>query len=175
MILLVLIDNCVVLSVKVHTLFVLNGKLILITLNKQTNTTFVSLRGVFICFILCNIILSSKVCFNRMTLRLLSFDISRLLGGLAGSSVTLRFSSQIREKAFPKFLCESYQRKRNWAIKRPDVHMHGTIMLCLYYYVFLMSSYTFKMFLLALFGKLTIVLLESSLWLEPTVKQFENS
>ena len=37
MILPILIDSWVVLSVKVHTIFVLNGELILITLNKQTN------------------------------------------------------------------------------------------------------------------------------------------
>ena len=68
----VLINDCVVFSVKVHALFVLSGELILITLNKQTNTTFVNLRGEFTCFILCDIILSSKVCFNRMALGLLS-------------------------------------------------------------------------------------------------------
>ena len=51
MILPVLIDNCVVSSVKVHALFVLNGELILITL-KQTNTIFVNLRGALTCFIL---------------------------------------------------------------------------------------------------------------------------
>ena len=68
--LLVLIDNCVVLFVEVHAFFVLNEELILITLNKQTNTTFVNLRGAFICFILYNIIRSLKVCFNRMALGL---------------------------------------------------------------------------------------------------------
>ena len=66
----VLTDNCVVLSVKIHAVFVLNEELILITLNKQTNTAFVNLRGAFICFILCDIVHSSKVCFNRLTLAL---------------------------------------------------------------------------------------------------------
>ena len=47
-------------------------------------------------------------------------------------------------------------------------------MIGLYYYAFLMSSYTFKMFLLAMFVKLTIVLLESSLWFETAVNQFEK-
>ena len=71
----VLIDNCVVLSVKVNNvLFVLNAELILTTLNKQTNTTFVNLRGEFICFNLCDTILSLKICFDRMVLRLLSVD-----------------------------------------------------------------------------------------------------
>ena len=72
MILPVLIDNCVVLSIKVHVLFVLNGELI--NLNTQTNTTFVNLGGVFIRFILWDIILSLKVCVDRMALELLSVD-----------------------------------------------------------------------------------------------------
>ena len=76
MILPVLIDNCVVFSVKVHALFVLNGELI--NLNTQTNTTFVNLGGVFICFILWDIILSSKVSVDRMALGLLSVDRSDL-------------------------------------------------------------------------------------------------
>ena len=69
---LVLIDNCVVLSVRYMHFFC--SELILITLIKQTNTTFVNLIGAFICFILCDTILSSKVCFGRMVLRLLSVD-----------------------------------------------------------------------------------------------------
>ena len=39
----------------------------------------------------------------------------------------------------------------------------GAIMLCLYYCVFLMFPYIFKMFLLVMLGKVTIVLLELSL------------
>ena len=59
----VLIDNCVVLSVKVHAIFC--SEMILITLIKQTNTaTFVNLRGAFICFILCDSSLSSKTLFQ---------------------------------------------------------------------------------------------------------------
>ena len=50
----------------------------------------------------------------------------------------------------------------------------GTVMLYLYYYVFLMSSYFLKMFLLAMFGKLIVVLLESSLCFETAVKQFKT-
>ena len=76
MILPVLIENCVVFSVKVHALFVLNRELI--NLNTQTNTTFVNLGGVFICFILWDIILSSKVSVDRMALGLLSVDRSDL-------------------------------------------------------------------------------------------------
>ena len=48
------------------------------------------------------------------------------------------------------------------------------IMLCLYYYVFLMSYDILKMILLAMFGKLIIVLIESSLCFDTAVKQFEK-
>ena len=55
-----------------------------------------------------------------------------------------------------------------------DMLAKGTIMLCLYYYVFLMSSYMFKMFILRMF-ELSIVLLQSNLGFETAVKQFETS
>ena len=74
----VLIANCIVLFVNVYAPFTLNGGLTLITLNKQTNTTFVNLRAAFILFILCNVILSLKVCFDNMVLGLLSADRSDL-------------------------------------------------------------------------------------------------
>ena len=66
-------------------------------------------------------------------------------------------------------------KKKIGAIKRSDVLVQGTVMLCLYYYVFLMSSYILKMSLLAMFGKLMIVLLELSLCFETAVKQSETS
>ena len=55
------------------------------------------------------------------------------------------------------------------------MHVKGTVILCLHHYVFLTSSYIFKMLLLAMFWKLTIVLLKLSLWFETAVKQFESS
>ena len=72
----VLIDNCVVLLVNVYAVFIVQERLTLITFkNKQTNnTTFVNLIGAFICFILCNVNLSSEVCFDNMALGLLSVD-----------------------------------------------------------------------------------------------------
>ena len=68
----VLTDICAVLFVNVYALFVLNGGLTLITLNKQTNITFENLKEAFTCFILCDVIFSSKVCFVDMSLGLLS-------------------------------------------------------------------------------------------------------
>ena len=59
---------------------------------------------------------------------------------------------------------QNVTKEKNLPIKPPDVHAEGTIMLCLYYYVFVISYYIFKMFLLAMFGKLAIVFLESSVW-----------
>ena len=55
-------------------------------------------------------------------------------------------------------------KKKKLPIKPPVVHTQGTTMLCLYFYVFLMSYYIFKMFLLPVFGKLAIVFLDSSEW-----------
>ena len=55
-------------------------------------------------------------------------------------------------------------KRKNWAIKWPDVLAQGTVMLCLHYYVFLMSSYILKMFFLAMFGKSIIALPESDLF-----------
>ena len=57
-------------------------------------------------------------------------------------------------------------KEKNLPIKPSGVHAQGIIMLCLYYYVFVMSNYIFKMFLLAMFWKLAIVFLESSVWFE---------
>ena len=57
-------------------------------------------------------------------------------------------------------------KKKNWQIKRPGVHARGTIMLCLYYYLLLISSYILKTFLVVMFGKLKIAVLESSLLFE---------
>ena len=67
------------------------------TLIKQTNTTFGNPRGGFICFILCNTILSSKVCFDRMTLGLLFVSL-KALWRLAGLSFTLRFKILPKKK-----------------------------------------------------------------------------
>ena len=60
-------------------------------------------------------------------------------------------------------------KERSLPIKPPGVHAQGTIMLCLYYYVFVISYYIFKMFLLAVFGKLAIVFLESSVCFRTTM------
>ena len=75
--------------------------------------------------------------------------------------------SQLSLRIIPK--------KKNWIIKHLDGHVQSTIMLCLYYDVSLMSFYIFKIFLLTMFGKLTIVLPELSLWFGTAVKQFETS
>ena len=159
-------------------MYFLCSELILITLIKQTNTTFVNLRGAFICFVLYNNILSLKVCFDRMALVLLIGIISIFFRSLVKISWPLSYFGifmAIKEEGVSQLFLRIFPKKKNWAIKRPDMLVQGTFMLCLYYYFFLMSSYILKMFLLAMFGKLTIVLLESSLCFETAVKQFETS
>ena len=44
-------------------------------------------------------------------------------------------------------------KEKKLPIKAPGPHAQGTIMQQLYYYVFVMSYYILKMFLLAIFGK----------------------
>ena len=66
-----------------------------------------------------------------------------------------------KEEGVSQIFLRILLKKKIWAIKRLDVLAQGTVMLCLYYYVFLMSSYILKMLLLAMLGKL--VLLESRL------------
>ena len=109
------------------------SELILITLIKKTSTTFLNLRGVFICFILRDTILSLKVCFDTITLG--------------------------KKLSYYKATCARTR------------HCYDMPIL----YVFLMSSYILKMLLLAMLGKLVIVLLESSLCFETAVKEFETS
>ena len=104
------------------------SELILIALIKKTSTTFLNLRGAFICFILCDTILSLKVCFDTMTLG--------------------------KKLSYYKARCA----RTRYCYAIPIL------------YVFLMSSYLLKMLLLAMLGKLIIVLLESSLCFETAVK-----
>ena len=125
-----------------------------------------NLRGAFIRFILCDVNLSSEVCFDNMALGLLSVDrpdffrnfikISQLLSHF-GVFITNK------EEGIPH-CSQNLTKEQNLTITPSGVHAQGTIMLCLYYYVFVMSYYIFKMFLLAMFGKLAIVFLESSVW-----------
>ena len=75
----VLIDNCVVLFVKVHALFVLNGEIDINNLKQQKHYLYESQRSIYLrsfirSFILCDIILSLKVCFDRMAVGLLTVD-----------------------------------------------------------------------------------------------------
>ena len=65
---------------------------------------------------------------------------------------------------------QNLSKGKNLPIKLPDVHAQDTIRLCLYYYVFVMSYYMFKMFLFAMFGKLTIVFIESSVSFKTPVR-----
>ena len=141
----------------------MNGELILITLNKLTPPLWISEENLSVLFYATPFLSQKSVLIEWRwvccQLTYCWFLVSlEALWRLAGPSVTLGLSLRI----IPK--------KKNWAIECPGMHVRNTIKLCIYYYVFLMSSYIFKMFLLAMFGKLTIVLVESSLWFETAMK-----
>ena len=158
--------------------------LILVTLIKQTNTTLVNLRGAFICFILCDTILSSKV-FSRFQNTVLieqRWDRYQLTGLISSFFRSLvKISRPLSHFGIFILFLRILPKKKIWAItcqmcsQSSDVLAKGTVMICLYYYVFLMSSYILIMFLLTMFGKLIIVLLESSFCFQTAVKQFETS
>ena len=90
--------------------------LILITLIKQTNTTFVNLRGASVLFYVTPILVrkSALIKWRRDCNQLtgLISSSSEALSRLAGLLVTLGFSSQIRKKAFPNVFLEYHQRKK---------------------------------------------------------------
>ena len=131
------------------------SELILVTLIKQTNTTFVNLRGAFICFILCHTILSSKVFsrFKNIILVEKRWDCYQLTGLFSSFFKSLvKISRPLshfgifianKEEGFSQLFLKILPKKKIWAIKRSDVLPQGTVMLCLYCYVFLMSSYFF--------------------------------
>ena len=155
------------------------SELILLTLITQINTTFVNVRGAFICFILCDTILSSKVCFDSMVLVLLSVDrpdflfLQKPCEDYPVSHLLWIFNAN--KKATPNFFIEYYQRK---IIEQSKGEMCSYKELLCYAYTimsFLWLLYILKMFLLFVFGKLIIVLLESSLCFETAVKQFKTS
>ena len=156
------------------------SELIVVTLIKQTNTTFVNLRGAFICFILCHTILSSKVFsrFKNIILVEKCWDCYQLTGLFSSFFKSLVKISQPLSH-FGIFIANKKEGISHQRIKfqqsKDLMCSHKAHAMPLYYYVFLMFSYSLKMFLLAMFGKLIIVLLESSLYFETAVKQFETS
>ena len=149
-----------------------------------------NLRGAFICFILCDTILSPKVFsrFKNLVLIEQCWDCYQLTGlissffrSLAKISQPLShfgiFIANKEEGVFQLFL-RILPNKKIWAIKRLDVLEKGTLMLMpivlCFPDVFLHFNFIFYI-LLAMFSKSIIVLLESSLCFETAVKQFETS
>ena len=126
-------------------------------LKKQTNnTTFVNLRGTFIRFVLSDVILHLEVYFDNIALGLLSVDrpdlyfLKKTLWRLTSPSVTFGFSSQTRKKMYPNLLSESYERKN--LTNQTFRHAYTlAILCCAYTTISPMSSYIFKIFLLAMF------------------------
>ena len=157
------------------------SELILVILIKQTNTTFVNLRGAFICFILCHTILSSKVFsrFKNIILVEQRWDCYQLTGLFSSFFKSLMKISRPLNH-FVIFITNkeegiSHQRKKfqqSKGLMCLDKALCYAMPILSCFSVFLQSH---KMFLLAMFGKLIIVLLESSLCFETAVKQFETS
>ena len=143
------------------------SELILITLIKQTNNTFVNLRAAFICFILSDTNLSLKVfsSFENVVLIGWRCDCYQLTGLISSFFISLvkigwtlsHFGIFIanKEEGLSQLSLGILPKKENWTIKCPDVHAQDSVMLFLHYYVFLMSSYILKMFLVVMFGKFT--------------------
>ena len=131
-----------------------------------------NLRGAFICFILCDTILSSKVFsrFEKLVLIEQCWDCYQLTGLISSFFRSLvkigrplsNFGIFIanKEEGVSQLFLRILPNKKISVIKRSHVLAQGTVTLCLYYYVFPMSSYILKTFLLAMSGKLIIVLLE---------------
>ena len=120
------------------------SEMMLVSLIKQTNTTFVNLRGAFICFVLYNNILSLKVCFDRMALVLLIGIISIFFRSLVKISWPLSYFgifmaikeegvSQLFLRIFPKKKKLSNQKTR-YARTR---HFYAMLILLFFSDVFL--------------------------------------
>ena len=138
-----------------------------------------NVRGAFICFILCDTILSSKVCLIEWCWY--CYQLTGLISCFFRSlvkiirSLTYFWIFNANKKATPNFFIEYYQRK---IIDQSKGEMCSYKELLCYAYTimfFLWLLYILKMFLLFMFGKLIIVLLESSLCFETAVKQFKTS
>ena len=110
-------------------------------------------------------ILSSQVCFHRISQHTWSLVSLVALWRLAASSVTLEFSLQTRKKAFRNFFSESYQRKK-LSNQTPTCARTGTIMLCLYYYLLLISFYIFT-FLFTFLSISHVWEVNNTTWVKP--------
>ena len=161
----VLIDNCVVLLVNVYAVFIVHGGLTLITLkNKQTTLPLWILEKHLS-------ILSYKasVLVRKSVLIIWPWDCYQLTGLISNFFRNFIEISQFlsdygvfitnKEEDVPH-CSQNLTKEKNLPIKAPDMHTQDTIMLCLYYYVFVMSYYILKIFLLVMFGKLPILFLE---------------
>ena len=168
-ILLFLIDICVILFVNVHPVFILNGRLTLITLKETTPPLWILEEDLSVLFYATSFLVWKSV------LVILHWDCYQLTGLISNfcrefmkisqSPSHFVFSLLTRKKVFRNLLSQSCERKKltNQTSRRAHSKHY---MLWLYYYVFLMPSYIFKMFLFSMFGKSTIALLEWSIWFE---------
>ena len=165
----VLIDNSVVLLVNVYAVFIVHGGLTLITLkNKKTTLPLWILEEH-----LSVLSYVTSILVQKSVLIIWPWDCYQLTGLISNffrnfikiSQFLSHFGVFITNKEEGVLHCsQNVTKEKNLPIKPPHVHAEGTIVLCIYYYVFVISYYILKMFLLAMFGKLAIVFLESSVW-----------
>ena len=146
-----MIDNCVVLLVNVYAVFIVHGGLTLITLkNKQTTLPLWILEEH-----LSVLSYATSILVWKSALIIWPWDGYQLTGPnsnffrnvikISQFLIHFGFSPQTRKKEFPIVL-RILWKKKNLPIKPLGVHANGTVMVCLYYYVFVISYYIFKMF-----------------------------
>ena len=164
---LVLIDNCRVLLVNEYAVFIVHGGLTTLK-NKQT-----TLHLAILSEYLSVLSYPTSILVWKSVLIMCPWNCYQLTGLISNFFRNFIKISELlshfgvfttNNKEDIPHCSQNLTKEKNLLIKPPGVHAQGTIMLCLYYYVFVMSYYIFKMFLLAMFGKLAIVFLESSIW-----------
>ena len=153
--------------VNVYAVFIVHGGLTLITLkNKQTTLPLWILEEH-----LSVLSYATSILVRKSVLIIWPWDCYQLTGLISNFFRNfikiIQFLSHFgvfitnKEEGVPH-CSQNLMKGKNLPIKPPRVHAQINIMLCLYYYVLEMSYYIFEMFLLAMFGKLAIVFLESS-------------
>ena len=150
------------------------SELILATLLKRTNTAFVNLKGAFICFILCDTILSSKVFSRFENIALIEqrwdcYQLKDLFSSSFRSFVKIswplpHFGIVIanRERGVSPTFSQNIIKEKNLSNQMSDVlakvrcartrHSYAVPILLCFSDVFLHCFY-FKMFLLVMFLK----------------------
>ena len=135
--------------VNVYAVFIVHGGLTLITLkNKQTILPLWILEEH-----LSVLSYATSILVRKSVLIIWPWDCYQLTGLISNffrnfikiSQFLNHFGVFITNKEEGVFHCsQNLTKEKNLSIKPPGVHVQGTIMLCLYYYVFVMFYYILK-------------------------------